>query len=139
MSREEDLVRAKKAMAKVRGAMRKTDNAADRERERREAQADADREARRDEEQAAAEAGPASAGGAMPAPRQSMVFHTPQAKRECALDTCALPVKDPEDELCPRCRNRVNRESQAQREQQAVAARYEVPDEQFASASPAPF
>lgn len=120
-------------------AMRKTDNAADRERERREAQAEADREARRDEEQAAAEAGPASAGGAMPAPRQSMVFHTPQAKRECALDTCALPVKDPEDELCPRCRNRVNREAQAQREQQAVAARYEVPDEQFASASPAPF
>lgn len=126
-------------------AMRKEDQKADRERERRAAQEDADQQARRGQEKAAAGAGTDSAqagdapAGPVPTPRQSMVLHTPQAKRECALDTCALPVTDPEDELCPRCRNRVNREAQAQQEQQAVAARYEAPEEEFASAGPAPF
>ena len=129
-------------------AMRKTDDKADRERERRAAQEDAERQARRGEAQkAAAEAAAkesAQAGGApagpVPAQRESMVLHTPRPRRECAEDSCALRLpEDLDDVLCRKCRIRADRAAEIYRQQQEVAARYEAPGEEFASAGPAPF
>lgn len=126
-------------------AMRKEDQRADRERERREAREDADRQARRGEAQtAAAKAGAASADAGdasaapVPAQRDSMVLDMPRPRRECAEDSCALPLPEGwDDDLCARCRTRANRAAEILRQQQD-AARHGVLEEEFA-ASPAPF
>lgn len=127
-------------------AMRKVDQAADRERERRGAEEDAERQARRGEAHAAAgEAAPASAdatsASATPVPvqRNSMVLHTPPVRRECAEDSCALTLPEGwDDELCKKCRTRADRAARIFR-QQAAATRYEAPEDALASAGPAPF
>jgi hypothetical protein len=119
-------------------AMRKGDQAADRERERRAAQEDADRQARQGQAQAAAEA--ASATAPVPAQRDSMVLHAPRVSRECAEDTCALRLPDGwDDELCRKCRTRVNRAAEVHRQQQETTACREAPVDALASAGPAPF
>lgn len=76
----------------------------------------------------------------VPAQRDSLVLHTSVARRECAEDTCALPLPaDWDDELCPKCRKRADRAAEAYRRQQEAADRYEAPEEAFASSGPAPF
>jgi hypothetical protein len=127
--------------------MRKTDQAADRERKRREAQEDADRQARRGETRAAVEeAGVVSADAGtapaapVPSQRDSIVLHTPVSRRECAEDSCALPLPaDLDDELCPKCRKRADRAAAAYRQQQEAAARCKAPGDAFVSSGPAPF
>jgi len=109
--------------------MRKEDKKADRDRERREAQQDADRQARRG-------ASGDAAAGQLPAQRDSNVLHTPRIHRECAEDSCALRLpEDWDDELCKKCRTRVNRAAQMHRERQEVDGRQDA----FASVGPAPF
>lgn len=125
-------------------AMRKVDQAADRERERREAQEDTDRQAHWGEAQAAAaEADTNSAGlgeASVPSQRESIVLDTRPARRECAEDSCALSLpEDWDDELCKKCRTKADRADQAYREQQAAAGRYEAAEAAFTSVGPAPF
>jgi hypothetical protein len=105
------------------------------------------RKARRSEAQTAAgeantpstDAGTAPASP-VPAQRDSIILHTPVARRECAEDTCALPLPtDWDDVLCPRCRTRADRVAETYRQQQAATAHYEEPEDAFASAGPPPF
>lgn len=130
-------------------AMRKDDQKAEQERERREAQEDAARQARRGEAQAAAgeadtaaaDAG-AAAAGPMPTPRkESLVVHSPTANEWWDCENCHRVGKGepPADGICGFCVKEKALRDQITREQQAVAARYEAPDEEFASAGPAPF
>ncbi|MFJ9662843.1 hypothetical protein ACIRPR_33450 [Streptomyces griseoflavus] len=128
-------------------AMRKTDNAADRERERRAAQEEAERQACRGEA-AAAKADPAAAGdggapaGPMPTPRtESIVVHSPKPNEWWDCTNCHRVGRGepPVDGICGVCVKTRQMQEQIAQEQQAVAARYEAPEEEFASASPAPF
>ncbi|MFD6725747.1 hypothetical protein ACWHA6_37805 [Streptomyces anthocyanicus] len=128
--------------------MRKTDQAADRERERRAAQEDTDRQARRAAEKAAAEAAPAAAeagdapASPVPTPRtKTMVIDGPKAKAwwDCVSCPASGRGEPPADGICRNCRERQELAATLAARQAEVAARYEAPEEEFASAGPAPF
>ncbi|PSK47997.1 hypothetical protein B0E38_06474 [Streptomyces sp. 111WW2] len=128
--------------------MRKTDQAADRERERRAAQEDADRQARRAAEKAAAEAASAASeasdapAGPVPAPRtKTMVVDGPKASEwwDCVSCPASGRGEPPADGICRNCREKQELAATLAVRQAEVAARYEAPEEEFASAGPAPF
>jgi len=130
-------------------AMRKENQKAEQERERREAQEEADRQARRGEAQEAAGEADTAAPGAgaapaapMPTPRkETFVAHSPTANEWWDCDNCHRVGKGepPADGICGVCVKEKALREEIAREQQAVAARYEAPDEEFASAGPPPF
>ncbi len=115
--------------------MRKIDQAADRERERREAEEEVIRQARMGEDQAAAEETGAPAEASVPAQRDTLVLHVPRPRRECAEDSCALKLPEGwDDELCKKCRTRADRAAAAQ----PAAPTHEVMEEAFSSSGPPP-
>lgn len=129
-------------------AIRHVDQKADRERERRAAQEEAERQARRGEEQAAAKADPAAAeageapAGPVPTPRaKTMVIDGPKANEwwDCVACPASGRGEPPADGICRNCREKRELEARIAARQNEVAARYEAPEEEFASASPAPF
>ncbi|WP_411132723.1 hypothetical protein [Streptomyces sp. 030-HV] len=104
--------------------MRKSDKAADRARERREGQEDA-----------AAPAAP------MPVQRGNTTVHVPQPDEWWDCMTCHRVGKGepPPDGICGVCVKEKEHQAEIAAQQAAQAARYEVPEEEFASTAPAPF